>query len=180
VTVANGSAKVLPVVAAVQLLRAECAQQIRRLAASPFLFVWHWLTFDGRLVAFVLFVFDATARAEPNTLVVTHVTVIDPASAAPQPDCTVLISGDRIASVSQSVPPTGVHVIDGRGKYLIPGLCDMHVHLAGVTADPKWSKATLLPLLIANGVTTVRDMGGDLAALQSWRKEIADGQHLDG
>ena len=53
-------------------------------------------------------------------------------------------------------------MIDGRGKFLIPGLCDMHVHLAGVTADPKWSKTTLLPLLIANGVTTVRDMGGDL------------------
>ena len=52
----------------------------------------------------------------------------------------------------------------------------MHVHIAGVTADPKWSKATLLPLLIANGITTVRDMGGDLAALQSWRKEIAEGK----
>ena len=62
-----------------------------------------------------------------------------------------------------------------RGKFLIPGLCDMHVHLAGVAADPKWSKTTLLPLLIANGVTTVRDMGGELAALQTWRKEIEGG-----
>jgi imidazolonepropionase-like amidohydrolase len=176
VTVVDGPAKVLVVVAAVQLLRAECAQQITRLAAAPFLFVRHWLTFHGSLVGFVLFVLAAAAQAEPASLALTHVTVIDPASAVSQPDCTVLIAGDRIAGISQSAPPTGVRVIDGRGKYLIPGLCDMHVHLAGVTADPKWSKATLLPLLIANGVTTVRDMGGDLVALQGWRKEIEAGE----
>ena len=114
------------------------------------------------------------ARAE--SLALTHVTVIDATGAPAQSDRTVVISGNRIVSVDQSVPPAGARVIDGRGKFLIPGLCDMHVHLAGVTADPKWSKATLLPLLIANGVTTVRDMGGDLAALQSWHKEIVDGK----
>ena len=37
----------------------------------------------------------------------------------------------------------------------------MHVHIAGVSAEPRWSKDTLLPLLVANGVTTVRDMGGE-------------------
>ena len=83
--------------------------------------------------------------------------------------------GRPIASISQAEPPPGARVVDGHGKFLIPGLRDMHVHIAGVTADPKWSKATLLPLLIANGVTTVRDMGGDLEALQSWRKEIDSG-----
>ena len=114
--------------------------------------------------------------AHAESLAITHVTVIGSASATSQPGCTVLISGDRIASVGQAPPPHDTRVIDGRGKFLIPGLCDMHVHLAGVTSDPKWSKATLLPLLIANGVTTVRDMGGDLAALQSWRKEIEVGK----
>ena len=112
------------------------------------------------------------ARAE--SLALTHVTVIDATGAPAQSDRTVVISGNRIASINRSPPPQDVRVVDGRGKFLIPGLCDMHVHLAGVSADPKWSKATLLPLLIANGVTTVRDMGGDLAALQSWRREIAD------
>ncbi len=114
--------------------------------------------------------------AAAESIALLHVTVIDATDAKARPDRTVLISGNRIVSVDQSVPPAGAQVIDGRGKFLIPGLCDMHVHIAGVTADPKWSKATLLPLLIANGVTTVRDMGGDLAALQSWRKEIADGK----
>jgi imidazolonepropionase-like amidohydrolase len=176
VTVVNGPAKVLPTVAPVQLLRAECAQQIRRLAAVPFEFVRHWLRFDGPLVAFVLFVLAATAWAGPHTLAFTHVTVIDATGADPQPDRTVLISGGRIVSISQAAPPAGIRLIDGRGKYLIPGLCDMHVHLAGVTANPKWSKATLLPLLIANGITTVRDMGGDIEALQGWRKEIEAGK----
>ncbi len=90
----------------------------------------------------------------------------------------ILITGDRIISITTATPPPGTRVIDGRGKYLIPGLCDMHVHIAGVAADPKWSKATLLPLLVANGITTVRDMGGDLGALQEWRKEIAAGKLL--
>ncbi len=116
--------------------------------------------------------------AEPASLALTHVTVIDGSGAAPWPDGTVLITADRIVSVSPEPPPNDARVIDGRGKFLIPGLCDMHVHIAGVTADPKWSKATLLPLLVANGITTVRDMGGDLAALQEWRKEIAAGKLL--
>ena len=124
-----------------------------------------------------LFVLIAsTACAKPATLALTHITVIDATGRQPLPDRTVLLSGDRIERIDQAAPPDDVRVIDGRGKFLIPGLCDMHVHLAGVTADPTWSKATLLPLLIANGVTTVRDMGGDLAALQSWRKEIDAGK----
>lgn len=111
-----------------------------------------------------------------EVLALTHVTVVNVTTATSQSDRTVVIAGDRITRIDQAPPPNGARVIDGRGKFLIPGLCDMHVHLAGVTADPKWSKATLLPLLIANGITTVRDMGGDLAALQSWRKDIAAGK----
>ena len=140
------------------------------------LFVRQRLALDGTLVVSIFFLLATTARAEPATFALTHVTVIDATGAAAQPDSTVLISGDRIASISQAEPPPGARVVDGHGKFLIPGLCDMHVHIAGVTADPKWSKATLLPLLIANGVTTVRDMGGDLEALQSWRKEIDSGR----
>lgn len=57
-------------------------------------------------------------------------------------------------------------VIDGRGKFLIPGLWDMHVHLAKAGAPS-------LSLFVANGVTSVRDMGGDFAVVQRWRSEIA-------
>jgi hypothetical protein len=54
----------------------------------------------------------------------------------------------------------------------------MHVHLAGVSADPAWSKDVLLPLLLANGITGVRDMGGDLHALLSWKRDIESGNLL--
>ncbi|MCU1303963.1 MAG: amidohydrolase [Candidatus Sulfotelmatobacter sp.] len=67
----------------------------------------------------------------------------------------------------------GVHV-DGSGKFLIPGLWDMHVHLVFGTWFPH-SKEIALPLFIANGITGVRDMGGELDTLRQWRKEIAAG-----
>jgi imidazolonepropionase-like amidohydrolase len=118
-----------------------------------------------------------SAPATAESIAFVHTTVIDPAgTGSSRPDQTVVISGGRIISISPAPPPRDTRVIDGRGKFLIPGLCDMHVHIAGVTADARWSKQTLLPLLIANGITTVRDMGGDLDALQSWGKEIEAGQ----
>jgi imidazolonepropionase-like amidohydrolase len=118
----------------------------------------------------------ARLGAEPGSLALTHVTVIDPANSSTRPDQTVVISGKEITRISPEPPPKDARVIDAKGKFLIPGLCDMHVHIAGVSADPRWSKETLVPLLIANGVTTVRDMGGDLASLQEWRKQIQAGQ----
>ncbi len=71
--------------------------------------------------------------------------------------------------------PKDAQRIDARGKFLIPGLWDMHTHIAGISANPVWAKQTLLPLLIANGITGIRDMGGDLDALESWRREIENG-----
>ncbi|MGH9702634.1 MAG: amidohydrolase family protein [Candidatus Acidiferrales bacterium] len=112
-------------------------------------------------------------------LVIKDVTVIDATGAAAQPNQTVVIANGRIEEVRPSRKvrmPAGARVIDGKGHFLIPGLWDMHVHLAGIVADPVWSKETLLPLLIANGVTGVRDMGGKLAALIAWRQEIAAGK----
>lgn len=115
------------------------------------------------------------------SLVLRHVTVIDGTGRAPQPDQTVVIAEGRITAIA----PAGrikidksANVIDARGKFLIPGLWDMHVHLAGVNADPAWSKDVLLPLLLANGITGVRDMGGDLEALLSWKRDVETGSLL--
>ncbi|HKV62043.1 MAG TPA: amidohydrolase family protein [Candidatus Acidoferrum sp.] len=111
-------------------------------------------------------------------LVLQHVTIIDGMGRAPRPDQTVEIADGRIRTLG----PAGqikfdktAHVIDGRGKFLIPGLWDMHVHIA---ADPSWSKEVLLPLLLANGITGVRDMGGDLDTLLSWKRDIESGKLL--
>jgi len=111
-------------------------------------------------------------------LVIAHVTVIDPGTSSVQRDRTVAISGGRIASVSSSKSfhaVAGAPVVDGTGKFLIPGLWDMHVH----TAFGDWfpgGRDVILPLFIANGITGVRDMGGDLPVLQDWRNQIEAGQ----
>ena len=119
--------------------------------------------------------------AAEERLAIKDVTVIDATGAAAQPNQTVVIAGGRIEEIGPSRKvriSAGARVIDGKGQFLIPGLWDMHVHLAGIVADPVWSKETLLPLLIANGVTGVRDMGGKLSSLIAWRQEIVAGKLL--
>lgn len=109
-----------------------------------------------------------------------HVTVIDASGAPPQPDSTVVIVDSRIAAVGPSSSlkiPGGTRVIDGSGKFLIPGLADMHVHLMGA-GEPTGSREFILPLLIANGITTVRDMGGGVSYLKQLRQEIASGDRV--
>jgi imidazolonepropionase-like amidohydrolase len=104
-------------------------------------------------------------------LAIEHVTVIDPRSAAVHPNCTVTINGDTIEQVGPSAsltPPHTYRRINGRNKYLIPGLWDCHVHLS--KAGPN-----SLFLFIANGVTSVRDMGSDPDEVLRWRREIERG-----
>ena len=95
-------------------------------------------------------------QSAPRPLVITHVTVIDATGSLAMPDMTVVITGNRIANLGKTGKmriPKGAQVIDGAGKFLIPGLWDMHMHLS-LTTEPT------LPAFIANGVTSVRDMGG--------------------
>ena len=135
----------------------------------------------AKLFLLLLFFPLASGASSREALVFQHVTVIDGTGRAPQPDQTVVIVGNRIIAIG----PAGrtkfdksARVIDARGKFLIPGLWDMHVHLAGVSADPSWSRDTLLPLLLTNGITGVRDMGGDLDVLLSWKRDIESGKLL--
>ncbi|MGC2391834.1 MAG: amidohydrolase family protein [Candidatus Acidiferrum sp.] len=117
--------------------------------------------------------------AEPaSEVAIMHVTLIDATGRPPQADQTVLIKSGRIAAVGPSKKikvSKNARAIDATGKFLLPGFWDMHVHLAGINADPAWSKQVLLPLLLANGITGVRDMGGDLDALLSWQHDIESG-----
>jgi len=98
---------------------------------------------------------NAPGAAPNRPAYITHVIVIDTATGKESPDRTVVISGDRISEVKASkkaTPPAGAKVVDGKGRYLIPGLWDMHVHT--------WFEPATYPLYIANGVTGVRDMWG--------------------
>ena len=131
----------------------------------------------------IVFLFCAahSAAESPSQLAITHVTIIDGTGRGPQPGQTVLIEGGRITNVGPTAKikvPKSARIVDAMGKFLIPGLWDMHVHLAGINADPAWSKQVLLPLLLANGIMGVRDMGGDLEALLAWQRDVESGALL--
>src|SRR5690348_11936454 len=86
--------------------------------------------------------FFLSISASSAQLAITHVTVIDSLGGAPQPEQTVIIQKGRITVVGSNAlvkPPGHAQIIDGSGKFLIPGLWDMHVHIAGINADPVWS-----------------------------------------
>jgi imidazolonepropionase-like amidohydrolase len=98
------------------------------------------------------------------------VTVVDVTGGPSRLDQTVLISGNRIVAVGASRDvrvPKGSRIVDARGKYLIPGLWDLHTH---VTMFGR----SALTLLLANGVTGIRDMGAvRFAHAKAWRDSIA-------
>ena len=107
-----------------------------------------------------------SVRGWSQPWVITHVTVIDGTGRAAQPDMSVIIDGDRIVAVGpwkKMHPSKHVQTVDGEGKFLIPGLWDMHVHGTSDTRAP-WSQL----LFVANGVVGVRDMSGPPDA-HAWR-----------
>jgi imidazolonepropionase-like amidohydrolase len=116
-------------------------------------------------------------RALPSSsLVFNHVTVIDMTGAPPKPDMAVVIQSNRIVAIGKAVKtrfPKNARVIDASGKFLIPGLWDMHVHLG----NEEFDKSSYLRLFIANGVTGIRIMEG-APEYHLWRREIEGGTLL--
>jgi hypothetical protein len=109
---------------------------------------------------------------------ITHVTVVDTETGKEAKDRTVVISGERISEVRDSKkarPPKDAKVVDARGKYLIPGLWDMHVH----AVRPE-GIATMFPMFVANGVLGIRDMGTSMSLtdVNQLREQITNGSRL--
>src|SRR5207245_1586567 len=121
----------------------------------------------------------AQANAGPSgpVLAITHVTVIDATGAPAQPDQTVVIKDGRIVALGKSndiLAPAGAETVDGTGKFLIPGLWDMHAHIAA--ANPAGAR-DYLALYLASGVTGVREMHAYLAdMIFNLRKDIEAGK----
>ena len=118
-------------------------------------------------------------KAHPEMLILTNVNVVNTRDGGVEEGVTVVITKDRITGVGKvGFVPEGrnIHVINANGKYLIPGLWDMHVHSAFVS--PAWDEKVIYPLYIANGVTVVRDMGGDPDVLDRRRTRIESGELL--
>jgi imidazolonepropionase-like amidohydrolase len=115
---------------------------------------------------------------ESDVLVITNVDVIDTRQGLTAPNLTVVIKHGRIESIAKHAMIASSHktkVVNGSGKYLIPGLWDMHAHSAGGPAAP-WDAKIILPLYIANGITGIRDMGGNLQILKQRRESIESGE----
>jgi imidazolonepropionase-like amidohydrolase len=141
------------------------------------------------VIAFALFVAVPASLADAQAskpLAITHVTVVDVVSGRELRDRTVLIRGHRIQTVAGAsrvrVQP-GTQVVDGRGRFLIPGLWDMHAHFD----NDLLARRSMFPLFIANGITGARDMMGDCdsacppdgpvtaATVHAWQRDIASG-----
>jgi imidazolonepropionase-like amidohydrolase len=126
-----------------------------------------------RIVLLLILSVLLLARAKPNhtqaSIVFKHVTIIDVTGTTPRPDAMVVITGDRISAIGDNISlPADAQVVDATGKFLIPGLWDMHVH---------WYLRDTFTLFIANGVTSVRQMFGNSDLLR-WREQIAKGSLL--
>lgn len=107
-----------------------------------------------------------------QTLVIAGGYVVDPAGDAPPTKANIVIVGDRVVKVGPDVvAPAGARTIDARGKYMVPGLWDMHSHLDAVNAVGFKPEG-----YVGHGVLGVRDMGGHVDKLFALKRELADGR----
>lgn len=114
---------------------------------------------------------------------ITEVAIVDVEHGRATGPRTVLIGADRIVAISapgEARIPAGMVRVDGRGKFLIPGLVDAHVHLFNLASHrppAEWS----LPLYVAQGVTAVREMSTDadgIETIRRWRREADRGERI--
>jgi imidazolonepropionase-like amidohydrolase len=114
-----------------------------------------------------------TVLGQSMDYAIEHVTVINPASGKRQPDRTIVVSGHTITTIvlSKDFKPTAsVRLIDGHGKFVIPGFWDMHMHFRDAGRDLKMD--------VANGVLGLRNMGGVANEVFPLRDAIAQGKQV--
>lgn len=136
----------------------------------------------SRLVAMSLLGIGLTASSvhasEPVDVLVRDVTIIDVVDGRHLAHRDIAVRDGRIVSIDRhrrSRHPHAVEIVEGRGKFAIPGLWDMHVHFGGGEVLIE-ENHNLLPLYVAHGITAVRDAAGDLSpSVFLWRDAVASG-----
>lgn len=120
-------------------------------------------------IAIALIALAASGCKPQKAIAIVDVTIISPADGTRREHSIVITRGDRIVEVTDAdaKPPRGATIIDGRGKFLLPGFWDMHTHV--------W-KSERLPLYIAAGITGIRNTGGRMLELKRWRQEVESGR----
>jgi hypothetical protein len=139
------------------------------------------------LLLFVLLTTSAYAQSQVTPgkpIAFTGATIIDVKTGQPQPNMTIVVEGNRISSLGKTGtvrPPADAQAINASGKYVIPGLLDMHAHLGLMQA----AREIDMPLMVANGVTGIREPGADcmstpdcLTRRRTWQKQIEAGELL--
>jgi imidazolonepropionase-like amidohydrolase len=127
-----------------------------------------------------IWLMQTPAHANAQKTVLTafdHVTLIDGTGAQPRPNMTVVVSDGLIVDLftsGQKALPTGARVFDLRGKYMIPGLIDAHVHVATDPAGRDANSPERLRSALNGGVTSVRDMAGDAVVLRTLSSAARD------
>lgn len=111
-----------------------------------------------------------TAQTSATVLVLRGGTLVDVASGSEMPDSTIVMRGERIEQVGSGnlVIPEGAQIIDAKGKWIIPGLIDSHAHAENPEQTP-------FSLYLANGVTTIRNPGGNITVLRLTRERLSRG-----
>lgn len=126
-------------------------------------------------LALALLLSAAPARADDVAF--THVTVVDVVKGRLIRDQVVRVASARIVEVVPAAGariPKRIRVVDATGKFLIPGLWDMHTHL--LSGVPPGCPEVTFPLTVAHGVTGVREVGSYLDFLHAWREEVESGR----
>ena len=117
---------------------------------------------------------QAPTAIEQPAVVIRDVTIIPMTGGSSASGQSVVVRDGRIAEIGPSACvriPTRAAVVDGRGKYVIPGLFEMHAHASK-------TRASALGIYVVYGVTTVRDQGSEHAEVLRWRREIRAGQRV--
>ena len=117
-------------------------------------------------------------KLEIYDVVINHVTIVDVRTGQLTPNQVVAIAKGKIVEVQLADKDSYAarQYVNGNGRYLIPGLWDMHVHFRGGDSLAAANKKSLT-LFLAHGITTVRDAGGDLTpSIFQWRRDMDAGR----
>ena len=124
-----------------------------------------------------------TAQNDDGVIILEGATVIDGTGDLPKPNTTIIINGSRIASLSSNTANNydyslAKNVINLTGKYIIPGLLDMHAHVANVRKNSYNQNESeyMLRMLLAHGVTTIRNPGGPTEQSVALRENVSEGK----
>ncbi|MGA7601608.1 MAG: amidohydrolase family protein, partial [Nitrososphaeraceae archaeon] len=124
------------------------------------------------------------AQNNAGIIILENATVIDGTGDLPKPNTTIVINGSRIADLSDNATVNSdlsfaaKNVINLTGKYIIPGLLDMHAHVANVLKNSynQSESEDMLSMLLAYGITTIRNTGGPTEQSVALKKNISEGK----